>query len=248
MSRASLAQIAKHVALPAIAVVVALLLLPPKAIDWTPYGGDPDHVDDYAVGKCLDKRSKVVACGHRAAAYKLVVKVDSEHDCTGETLPWTEGPVLPWLFPESVYCGEALKGPDAPFAVGKCLDNGDGVVACGDRAAAYKLVAKVDSDHDCPGETTDTWVAPEGAMGGPDRVYCGVALKGPDVPFAVGKCVDKSYEQVVDCGSEQAHFKLVRKAHSDADCADSDSEEDWGGTTIWYCVRPLRRGAGQSAR
>jgi hypothetical protein len=184
MSRASLAPIARAAWRPIAQVVVLIaplaVLLLLRAIVWTPIGRNPDHVDNYAVGKCLDKGNKIVACG--------------------------------------------------------------------DRAAAYKLVVEVDSDHDCPGETADTWAAPGRAMGGPDRVYCGVALKGPDVPFAVGKCVDESYEQVVDCGSEQAHFKLVSKAHSEADCADTVSEEDWGGTTIWYCVRPLRRGARQSAR
>src|SRR4051812_6836203 len=107
MSRARLAPIARW-ALRLIAPVVVLLLLPPKAIDWI--GWNPDHVPYLAVGKCLDKGDEVVACGHRAAAYKLVAEVDSDSDCPGETADtWEGGPVLPLLFHESLYCGVALK-------------------------------------------------------------------------------------------------------------------------------------------
>ena len=96
-------------------ILAAFVLLPPKAIDWIPgKGADPDHEDDLGVGKCLDKRGVLVGCGDRAAAYyKVVREVGSDQDCPPATAVTSEdGPILPLLFKKTVYCTEALKGPD----------------------------------------------------------------------------------------------------------------------------------------
>jgi hypothetical protein len=99
-------------------ILAAFVLLPPKAIDWIPgKGADPGHEDDLGVGKCLDKGDDLVGCGDRAAAYyKVIREVGSDGDCPPETaVTYEDGPILPLLFKKTVYCTEALKGPDVPL-------------------------------------------------------------------------------------------------------------------------------------
>ncbi len=58
--------------------------------------------------------------------------------------------------------------------------------------------------------------------------------------LAVGRCVDGSYQRVVECESYEARWRLVEKAKSESQCRDSIYEEATDGTKQVYCVRPVR--------